>query len=87
MAGDDSLDVPDAYDAESYRAGYAQAMTHIGQMALQGADGIRPSEASGGDTDASGDDVCPECGAETLASMGAPEDVSPAGRVCPACEL
>lgn len=88
MASDD-LEVPDAYDEESYRAGYAAAMTHIGHLALSGADGLAPSGASvdeRGDDD-SGDGVCPECGAETLASMGAPEDVTPGGRVCPSCEL
>ena len=87
----DSLDVPERYDAESYRAGYAAAMRQIGQAALAGADGLAPvGDADAGtsvDGRGSDDDSCEECGADTLASMGAPAGSSPEGRVCPRCEL
>lgn len=42
------------------------------------------------DADADGDDepeVCPECGGDLLASMGADETMTPEGMVCPECEL
>lgn len=80
------LAVPDEYDPESYRAGYAAAMHAIGQRALAGAASLDapPAEA---DDDADAEAVCRECGAPTTASMGAAETAaSPAGRKCVACE-
>ena len=91
-ASEDGLEVPAQYDPESYRAGYAQAMRHIGQTALAGAEGLQQGasvdERSTDDNSGEAtEDTCPECGADTLASMGAPAGVTPAGRVCPACEM
>lgn len=81
------LDVPERFDSESFRAGYAQAMTHIGHMALSGADGMRPDPVE--DSDSSTDEgSCQTCDAPLLDSMGADEsDHSPSGYVCPSCDL
>lgn len=80
----DDLDVPDEYDEPAYRAGYARAMTEIGRAALQGAAVIAPDQVPEDDEPAG---VCDECGAEPVPSMGADETVTPAGTVCPGCEL
>lgn len=78
-----SLNVPDEYDDDAYRAGYAAAMRQIGTMALHGAGEIDPNESD----DESDPETCPECGGPVYNSMGADKDVTPAGRVCPECEL
>lgn len=90
-----SLDIPEEHDAESYAAGYAAAMRHIGQHALAGATELSPEDyptdsdasATRGVTDDGDDDTCSECGARLLASMGAAETTTPAGMICPECEL
>jgi hypothetical protein len=89
-AGSGGLTRPDEYsDAEwaAYREGYADAMTQIGRLALDGAASLRPdsSEQDGDDEDP---EKCATCGAGLLSSMGADEtESSPEGYVCPECEL
>lgn len=86
----DGLNVPGRYDgreAEAFRDGYAQALTHIGHGALSTAADLGTGETSADETN--GDSgVCATCGASLLAAMGADEsDHSPAGYTCPSCEL
>lgn len=83
--------VPADYDetqAEAFRAGFRTCAQLFGQAAETY---YRASASEGGeppDSDAEdGDAECEDCGGEPVASMGAAETVTPAGTVCPECEL
>lgn len=82
-----TVPVPSDYDesqADAFRKGFqacAQLFGHAAETYFH---------AAGGDEPADGDDdepACDECGADPLPSMGADETCTPAGTVCPDCEL
>jgi len=84
---------PDGYSDEqwmAYKEGYADAMVQIGQTALDGAAVIRSDDRQSLDDEADDEDDedCRTCGQPLLSSMGADETAhSPAGMVCPDCDL
>lgn len=90
---DVALPVPPDYD-DAERAAYltgAQAVAQLfgsaAETYIQAARAQRDGDGPGAGDDRDDADVCPECGADLLASMGADETLTPAGTICPACEL
>lgn len=90
-----AIPIPPEYneaEQDAFRRGaymMAQLFGHAAQTYVQaiGADGEFP-DAPGDDEPDEDADECRECGLELLDSMGAAEtEYSPAGRVCPECEL
>ena len=93
--GEVAVPVPDDLpqsEERAYRLGFQTCAELFGTAAAAYSAAIDPGDESPTQPSDSADDgtddgTCPECGVETLASMGAGADVTPKGRVCPNCEL
>lgn len=85
-SGEVRVPVPDEYDDEQREAflrGFGACADLFGTAAAS-----YKAAVSRGEPQDEGEDECQECGSELLSSMGADEsEYSPAGYVCPGCEL
>lgn len=81
---DIAIPVPADYDekeSEAFRAGVRTCAQLFGQAAET------YYHAAGSDESDGDEDACDDCGAEPIASMGAPATITPEGTTCPECEL
>lgn len=89
MTADDRevvVPVPPEYsdaEEEAYKTGFRVCA----DLFATAAETYRGALDADGEDDTDEPEVCPECGGDLLASMGAGETATPEGLVCPDCEL
>lgn len=89
MSDETGLVVPIPPDIDEYdpEEAYLTGCKVMADLFSNAADTYRAALSESVGADEADDDACPECGNDLLPSMGADETTTPAGAVCPECEL